>query len=1079
MICTSNLTRADNIQWMFDDFRASAIPDQLIEANVRWAEGDEVIEILTAEKITQIQKVTSYITTGTRKLLDKYEQVAADGGWLAYGCDLEGQEQGAIAYFKPRTPRLELENGKLKKIKYETPGGMRAAPILPWVDDETAAAIYLKYGVKPLEGETFWRVVWRCNLPVSITEGLKKALALIARGYPAIALRGVTCWHLKGSRELHPEIQHFATADRKICIIFDQDEKLSTKINVGGEIKKLGEELEKLSCKVFVPVWDGKLGKGIDDAISALSRQGEDAQSWLDELISDSQSLKDLKRLRQIAAALNEIKRLNSLSYPVEQLTEGEYLPDLPPLEKGAIHVLDASMNAGKTTRIGRDWVKEVKAKGWNVLVLTPLNSLGEQTAGDWGLPHIHHFGTSAEQQQALWSQVSAAHGIVLCPDSLHRLPSWFFERPLLLILDEANQVDDHICEGNTLRSRLALILEKLTAIATHAATTGAIVLSEAGIPDRAVNFIKEIAGCEKVRVFRHRKQSKPWDCTVFRGQMNQASGFRARLLEAVSKGRRLLIVTSSQREAKRMERAIARKIPTVKVIRIDSETNQQGQFRGFYESPDTWLQTHQPDVLILSPSAKSGVSIQGGVPVEDAYFDSVWGYFPTLATDTHMQLLGRFRPPVPRFIFIPEFILTSGDESLWCPQAIKRRLRMNAQYAVGVYGLEELFNLTDERAEVAVRIESAVLDYLAISRQVSGSQKRIACHALVQKLESAGYFVQCVEMEKDKATAELWKEIQEEIWREEAEAIATCKVDPKIHTVEWAHKKLDSLECSYEDRLLAHKVLWRDEFPGILFDDAEECYQALCHDYGAMRRGVLLQAKAENLEAAQEDEREATEAIFRSSIRAFHRLPRESIKARLIAETGVLALLDGTPYSNSDPRAIAIKKQALRYAVEIYYHLRLQINHEQTPVEIAHKLLKKLNIQKSKEDRPGEIEVIGRPGRRCESRDNLYRVDLSSNLIRARLLEAARRKLSEAVSSTCRSSESIPLQIDDTAKNNERLPHLTKLVGAVVIRAGSLGRWVIQAIANNHAKLNPLDGWGFAPEVPLDELTLLEQAIA
>jgi len=61
--------------------------------------------------------------------------------------------------------------------------------------------------------------------------------------------------------------------------------------------------------------------------------------------------------------------------------------------------------------------------------------------------------------------------------------------------------------------------------------------------------------------------------------------------------------------------------------VRIDSETNEQGKFKGFFETPDRWLETNQPNILILSPSAKSGVSIEGGVSVEDAYFDSIWGY--------------------------------------------------------------------------------------------------------------------------------------------------------------------------------------------------------------------------------------------------------------------------------------------------------------------------------------------------------------------------------------------------------------------------------------------------------------------
>ena len=1066
----SLMTHANNLRWMLDDFRASAIPDRLTRNNAHWIEGEEAIMLLIEPKLTQIQTVTSYITAGARALLDKYESIAL-GGWVVYGCDVEGERSGTVAYFKPIQPREVLSNGKLKKIKYETPAGMKATPILPWVDDETAMSIYQRYGVTPLEGETFWQVVRRCNLPVAITEGFKKALALLAMGIPAIALRGVTCWHEKGTRELHPEIAHFATPGRTIYIVFDQDEKLSTRRQVGGQIKELGTALEKLGCKILVPTWDQALGKGIDDAIAG---QGEEGQAWLETVLTTAQRLKDVKRSCQIAAALNNISRYNTLTYAAERDTEGEYLPELPPLEQGAIHVLAASMNAGKTLRIGRDWLQDAIARGWNAIVLAPLNSLGQQTAQDWGLPHIHDFGTSPEQQHALWSSAKAARGLVLCPDSLYRIPDWYLKQPVLLIVDEANQVIEHINEGNTLGDRWSDIQERFARISAHAIQTGAIVLSEDGIPDRAVNFIKTISGSTKERVFKHRKQSMPWDCTVYSGQLNQACGYRARFLEAVKQGRRLLFVTSSQREAKRVERAIATVAPSVKTIRIDSETNQQGQFREFFQSPDAWLETNQPDVLILSPSAKSGVSIQGGVAVEDAYFEAVWGYFPTLATDTHMQLLGRFRPPVPRFIFIPEFILGNGDESLRTPNALKRRLALNAQFAAGVYQLEELLTLPDERAELAGRIESAVLEYLSISKTISGCQKSIARHALVQRLEGAGHLVQCLNVGKDAATAQLWKTIREQLWREEAKAIASTRLDPAIHTPEWAKSTLDSLECTCQKRMMAFKVLWRYEFPGLMFDEAEEAYEALCYQYGAMRRGVLLQVKVENLDAAREAEREPTEAIFKRGIRALHRLPREHVKARLIAETGVLALLDGTRYSNGDPRAIAIKQKALRYANEINYWLRLQIKPEQTPVEIAHKLLKKLGIDKGRDDRPGEIQIMARPGKRHEKRDNIYQINLSVNPIRARLLEAARQKVSGSASLIC-SSQITHLQINDTAKNDGLLPHLEKLVGAVVTRVGALGRWVIQAISGTTASIQQLDSWGFANQVPLDELSLLD----
>jgi hypothetical protein len=1008
-IAKKSESRSENrgLNSVLEEFQKSAIPDRLTLANVTYVEGEAAIEVLTEAAIAQVQKTTSYVTKPAQYLIDRYNFAQA-GGWLAYGTTLDGQT-GQVAYFKPDQPRIDFE--KRKPIKYETPAKTEALPILPLVDDETALAIYDRYQVTPQEGETFWRVVWRCQLPIAITEGLKKALALIAHGMPAIAIRGITQWHKKGANELHAAISDFATPGRRVYILFDQDEKARTQANVRTQTLKLTEALEKTGVKTYVALWNRETGKGVDDALYNL---GEGAQAWLDAVVDDAPDLDTYKRDSRVLQALANLERLNTLSYPTERATRGEYLPQLPELQSGAIHALSASMNAGKTTRIGADWKQQARDRGWNVLVLTPINNLGKQAGFDWGLPHIHNYRTDRDSQTALWSEVSAAHGLVMCADSLHRIPDSFWQRPTLLILDEANQVIESLTQGDTLGSRYSLILEKFTAAARHAITTGAIVLSEDGLPDRAVNFAKVVSGATTVQVFTHRKESAPWDCTVYRGQ---ASGYRAAFLQDVRSGKRLVYVASSQRETKRMERAIGKVAPGVKVTRIDSETNQQGQFTEFFEQPDQWIQDNQPDVLILSPSAKSGVSIEGGVDAADAYFRAVWGYFPALGTDTHMQQLGRYRPAVPRIVFCPDFILTNGDESLLTPGAIRRRLGLNTKAITGVYGLSELLEAgDDEQAELMGTIQAAVMDYLAAAKATIGNQKLIAHVALVERLKAAGHNVTTAKSQKDKATVAQWAAINEEIWREEAAAIAQGTVTEE-HTIEWARKALDSADVSIETRILAQKVIYRSEFPSVMFDCPEECYVALTRDYGAMRRGVLLQAKAENLDGTKIDDIAAAKAILGGNIQALHRLPRNYVQALMVAQSGALELLDGSTYSNADLRCQRVKVWALRFARELNYWLRLQVNESQSPIEICHKLLKKLGLERDKSDRSGAIKMADRKGKRGQNQER-FQVDLDFCPVRAQLLEAARQRLSNSVTSI-RNKEIDLLQINVTDANS------------------------------------------------------------
>jgi hypothetical protein len=231
----------------------------------------------------------------------------------------------------------------------------------------------------------------------------------------------------------------------------------------------------------------------------------------------------------------------------------------------------------------------------------------------------------------------------------------------MLLVLDEANQVVEHITEGNTLGSRWADILERFALATRHAIATGAIALAEDGIPDRAVTFHQNVSDADTVVSSHTRSRVSPWQCTVYRGQ---ASGFRARFLQAVGNGQPLLFVTASQLEAKRMERAIAKAVPGKKVVRIDSETNQA-------DSSPLSLRVLIPGFRQTATMCSSSVpALNQACPFREvqrsrhAYFKAVWGYFPGSLL-TSCTALGALPPTrSPHVVFCPDFALSSGDES-------------------------------------------------------------------------------------------------------------------------------------------------------------------------------------------------------------------------------------------------------------------------------------------------------------------------------------------------------------------------------------------------------------------------------
>lgn len=291
---------------------------------------------------------------------------------------------------------------------------------------------------------------------------------------------------------------------------------------------------------------------------------------------------------------------------------------------------------------------------------------------------------------------------------------------------------------------------------------------------------------------FSPTKKLNPWDETIYKGSPQQISGFRSALLAEILLGKKIYFATTSKLAGRVLGRVFREMWPERHVKRVDGDTNESGAFTQFFE---------KPDILICSPSVKSGVSIQGDVSVKNAYFDSVWGYFPSLTSSTHLQLLGRFRPGVPRYIFVPEFIQAGPDE------------------------------------------------------------------------DSKAWFV---------------------------------------------------------------------------------------------RRNIK-----------EIDREQAAKILKDTEIKAYHRLPRQALKAAAIAATGVLELI-GKTYDNNSPQAQSVKAQALKYRHQIYQYLRLSITPNQTPVEIANKLLKKLGL---------EAECLSRKGSR-DDRNCQYRVEAPSEL-RQRMVEA------------------------------------------------------------------------------------------
>ncbi|BAY42166.1 hypothetical protein NIES2111_65620 (plasmid) [Nostoc sp. NIES-2111] len=217
-------------------------------------------------------------------IISKYTHIEDGGWWCDAGVNPKSfanlqsgdkPDRTLWGCYKPNNPREKADKpGKF--IKYEHPPKTELSIFLLDVPDEIADRIYEKYGVQPSDSDRasgFWYCVWKYNLPVTITEGAKKAASLLSQGHAAIGLPGIYAGYRskdelgeKVKARLMDELVVFATPGREMTFCFDYETRPETKQNIEIAISRTGGLLEEQGGKVKVVTLPGP-DKGVDDLI--------------------------------------------------------------------------------------------------------------------------------------------------------------------------------------------------------------------------------------------------------------------------------------------------------------------------------------------------------------------------------------------------------------------------------------------------------------------------------------------------------------------------------------------------------------------------------------------------------------------------------------------------------------------------------------------------------------------------------------------------------------------------------------------------------------------------------------------
>jgi hypothetical protein len=492
------------------------------------------------------------------------------------------------------------------------------------------------------EDPGFWEwVSHEPAIPITITEGAKKAGALLTIGYAAIALPGIYGGYrtpkdeggsVTGKSFLTPDVEHFSELGRDIYFCFDRDEKQKTVRNVNKAIEKTGFLFTQSGCKVWVISWQQPV-KGVDDFLAAY---GADA---FEQVYQSAQPLKSWQRT------------LTQLTYPDALLVSQRYLGEISIPDNAKLVVFKAPKGSGKTEVIAGLCAEAYKSEQ-PVIVLTYREQLGKELARRFRLPYKTEIWDTPE---------GTLYGLTLCVDSAHPKSEAKFQGASwgnsLVVIDEAESVVWHLLNSGTCtNNRLSILeeLETLFAAVLSYESKGQMVLADADASDLTIDFVKGLANKPDLQPYVVRNDYKPdngWDVFSYQTPVD----LYVTLTESIASGKHIIFTggqkPSSKWGCQNLEKDLRKQFPQLRILRVDKETvgDPSHPAYGCIDNLNTVLP--EWDVVIASPVIESGVSID----LCD-HFAGVWAFSSgVIPTDNVRQTLARVRDiDVPRHIWAP-----------------------------------------------------------------------------------------------------------------------------------------------------------------------------------------------------------------------------------------------------------------------------------------------------------------------------------------------------------------------------------------------------------------------------------------
>ena len=660
----------------FDEWvKGSNVDPELVRLNVRsvrkseeWQSTSILFEIFGPKK--RKEKNGHKLVDYRARQLDKWNGTS---GFVVIGVDPLTGKRMEWPRIKPDLDSAILGDfkgtdfftGKQKKTpKYLSPQGERVRPIFLDVPEYIWKKIARKHKLTISNNDKvggFWPWVLKNEkVKIVIVEGEKKAGALLTKGYTAVSIPGI--WNGRSYEDkvnrtndrLLPELEYFCKNNRRIDIVFDKDQKESTIRNVQKAQKRLGKLLEQAGAKVYIgEIPNNQPEKmGVDDYL-VLGGEYKDINFTPIKAYKTSDEKEWLEQQKR--HRINQFKGERGFR-PHKKITL-DYFDYTEDIERGTGLAIKSAMGTGKTEWITRAFKFASIEKDENgaiiggdeggifvdkgMVQIGSTNALVRGTANR--IPGARHL-----QDNQCFNELQNPMGRhSMCVESLlhlNKVPTEVLENKVLL-LDEVSETINHLLSGSTphLKADRESYIRAFNRLLIYCHS---VVLLDANMSDEAVDYIQSVSRKKITKIENLTRKDRP-EIEILETRKSEDESF---LLEQILNSKvRVYCPFASQTKAEQLEEMA--KDRDKKVLRIDQKTLETAGHpaKEFTRNPQEYLLTHDIDILVCSPSIRSGVDLGGKL---NGYFGLVVGWMGThIQINDQIQMIGRLRDSTVRIL--------------------------------------------------------------------------------------------------------------------------------------------------------------------------------------------------------------------------------------------------------------------------------------------------------------------------------------------------------------------------------------------------------------------------------------------